>query len=69
MLERFKVPEKDRVYVAEGQIRTATEAIFRHSGVSVDEAARSTDVLITNDLRGVESPPPNSKACANQRPQ
>ena len=55
MLERFKVPEKDRVYVAEGQIRTATEAIFRHSGVSVGEAARSTDVLITNDLRGVES--------------
>ena len=55
MLERFKVPEKDRVYVAEGQIRTATEAIFRHCGVSVGEAARSTDVLITNDLRGVES--------------
>jgi len=40
MLERFKVPEKDRVYVPEGQIRTTTEAIFRHSGVSTDEATR-----------------------------
>ncbi|MBP38981.1 MAG: Ldh family oxidoreductase [Dehalococcoidia bacterium] len=55
MLERFKVPERDRVYVAEAHVRAATEGIFRHSGISPEEAASSTDVLIKNDLRGVES--------------
>ncbi|MDG0866951.1 Ldh family oxidoreductase [Candidatus Lucifugimonas marina] len=55
MLERFKVPEQDRVYVSENNIREATEAILRHSGVPAEEAASSTDVLIKNDLRGVES--------------
>ena len=55
MLERFKVPEKDRVYVSQERIRAATEAIFRHSGVPAGEAASSADVLIKNDLRGVES--------------
>lgn len=55
MLERFKVPEKDRVYVKVERIRATTEAIFRHNGVVPDEAASSADVLIKNDLRGVES--------------
>ena len=55
MLERFKVPEQDRVYVAVERIRAATEGIVRHSGVPADEAASSADVLIKNDLRGVES--------------
>jgi LDH2 family malate/lactate/ureidoglycolate dehydrogenase len=55
MLERFKVPEQDRVYVAVERIRAATEGILRHSGVPADEAASSADVLIKNDLRGVES--------------
>ena len=55
MLERFKVPEKDRVYVSEKRIRAATEGILRHSGVPSEEAVSSADVLIKNDLRGVES--------------
>ncbi len=55
MLERFKVPEKDRVYVPQERIRAATEGILRHSGVPSGEAASSADVLIKNDLRGVES--------------
>ncbi len=55
MLERFKVPEKDRIYVSEKRIRAATEGILRHSGVPAKEAASSADVLIKNDLRGVES--------------
>ncbi len=55
MLERFKVPEKDRVYVSQDRVRAVTEAILRHSGVDGDQAATSTDVLIMNDLRGVES--------------
>ncbi len=55
MLERFHVPEKDRVYVKQEKIRAATEAVLRHSGVSAAGAKASADVLITNDLRGVES--------------
>ncbi len=55
MLERFKVPEKDRVYVPEASIRAATEAVFRQAGLDDRGARQSADVLITNDLRGVES--------------
>lgn len=55
MLERFKVPEKDRVYVPEEKARSATEAVFRHAGLDDEGARQCADVLITNDLRGVES--------------
>ena len=43
MLERFKVPEKDRVYVPQERMRAVTEAIFRHNGVSAEFAEVSTD--------------------------
>ena len=33
MLERFKVPTKDRVYVTEEKIRAATNAIFLKMGL------------------------------------
>ena len=55
MLERFKVPEKDRVYVKEERVRAATEAIFRKMGMDDAGARQCTDVLITNDLRAVET--------------
>ncbi|MBG81677.1 MAG: Ldh family oxidoreductase [SAR202 cluster bacterium] len=55
MLERFKVPEKDRVYVPQDRIRAVTEAIFSHNGIAKEASISSTDVLIKNDLRGVES--------------
>ncbi len=55
MLERFKVPKQDRVYVQQDRIRQATHDIFRHVGVDEQGAKASTDVLIVNDLRGVES--------------
>ncbi|MBI2965908.1 MAG: Ldh family oxidoreductase [Chloroflexi bacterium] len=55
MLERFKVPEADRVYVKQERARKVTEAVLRHSGVSAAGARASAEVLITNDLRGVES--------------
>jgi L-2-hydroxycarboxylate dehydrogenase (NAD+) len=55
MLERFKVPEKDRVYVREEKMRRVTEEIFKHSGVQAQGAKASTDVLMMNDLRGNES--------------
>jgi LDH2 family malate/lactate/ureidoglycolate dehydrogenase len=55
MLERFKVPEADRVYVSEDKIRAATNAIFLKMGLDEEGARVSTDVLIMNDLRGVET--------------
>lgn len=55
MLERFKVPERDRVRVSEASLRRAVTAIFKSVGMSHDDAAEGADVLITTDLRGVES--------------
>lgn len=55
MLERFKVPDADRVYVTEDKIRTATNVIFLKMGLAEEDAQVATDVLITNDLRGVET--------------
>ena len=55
MLERFKVPEADRVYVAADEMRSATEAIFLALDLSEQDAVQCADVLLTNDLRGVES--------------
>ena len=55
MLERFKVPEADRVYVSADDMRPATESIFLKMELSPDDAALATDVLIQNDLRGVET--------------
>ena len=55
MLDRFKVPEEDRVYVRESEVRAATEAIFLAIGLVEADAKRAADVLIQNDLRGVET--------------
>ncbi|MFW6175069.1 MAG: Ldh family oxidoreductase [Chloroflexota bacterium] len=55
MLERFKVPEADRVYVQEDRMRSATESVFRKMGLAAKDAALSADVLMTSDLRGCET--------------
>jgi len=55
MLERFKVPEKDRVYVLQDRVRAATEGILRHNRLAPDEAATSADVLIKNDLIDIDN--------------
>ena len=55
MLERFLVPEKDRIYISEEKMRTATIEIFKSCGLSDVNAKTSADVLITSDLRGCES--------------
>lgn len=55
MLERFHVPVADRVYVREAPMRDATEAIFGALGLSEEDAALCADVLMFNDIRGVES--------------
>ena len=55
MLERFHVPVADRVYVDEAPMRAATEDIFRAMGLSDEDAVLCADVLLFNDIRGVES--------------
>lgn len=55
MLERFKVPEADRVYVMADRMRDVTRRIFVDVGMDEAGAGRSADVLLGNDLRGNES--------------
>lgn len=55
MLERFKVPETDQVRVPESSLRKAVQGIFEKCGVPVESAAIGADVLVTADLRGVET--------------
>ena len=55
MLERFHVPKKDQVKVSEKSIRLLVEQLFEKLGVPKKDAVIAADVLITADLRGVES--------------
>ena len=55
MLERFLVPEKDRVYIKPENISRATTQIFRKMGLSKKDSELSTDVLMTSDMRGCET--------------
>ena len=55
MLDRFKVPDKDKIFVPVENITKVTEKILEAAGVSKEGAKNSTSVLIGNDLRGVET--------------
>jgi L-2-hydroxycarboxylate dehydrogenase (NAD+) len=55
VLNRFKLKEKDLVRVPEGQLRQTVVSIFEKVGVPKDDARLGADVLVTADLRGVES--------------
>jgi LDH2 family malate/lactate/ureidoglycolate dehydrogenase len=55
ILERFKVPQKDQVLVAEAALRRTVAQIFEKLGVSPEDAAEGADVLTMTDLRGVET--------------
>lgn len=55
MLERFKLKEQDLVRVAEGALRETVVSIFDKMGVPQDDSRLAADVLVTADLRGVES--------------
>ena len=55
MLERFKVPVKDQVFVSESSLRQTVEEIFERMGLTPEDAAEGADVLTTTDLRGVET--------------
>ena len=55
MLERFKVPLEDQVRVPHDSLRETVAAIFEKMGVVPEDAAEGADVLVTTDLRAVET--------------
>jgi LDH2 family malate/lactate/ureidoglycolate dehydrogenase len=55
MLERFHVRPEDEVRVAADDLRETVTGILSALDVPPDEAAEAADVLVTADLRGVES--------------
>ncbi len=55
MLERFKVPKEDEVNIAHESLRETVTAIFEKVGVDAEDAALGADVLVSTDLRGVET--------------
>ena len=55
MLDRFKVPKEDQVKVSESALRKTVQNIFEKTGLSKEDAKNGTDVLVTADLRGVET--------------
>src|SRR5262249_56928258 len=55
MLDRFKVPLADQVHVSDAALRRTVAAIFEKCNLTPEDAAIGADVLVTTDLRGVES--------------
>jgi LDH2 family malate/lactate/ureidoglycolate dehydrogenase len=55
MAESFKVSEEDAVRVDGDALRAATAGLFVKLDVPVEDAAQAADVLVTADLRGVDS--------------
>ncbi|MBI3328378.1 MAG: Ldh family oxidoreductase, partial [Nitrospinae bacterium] len=55
MLDRFKVPPADQVRVSEAALRQTVTAIFVQMHLTPEDAALGADVLVTTDLRGVDS--------------
>jgi L-2-hydroxycarboxylate dehydrogenase (NAD+) len=55
ILERFKPAAGDIVQVPEPSLRRTVTALFEKVGVPPEEAAEGADVLVSTDLRGVES--------------
>ena len=55
MLEQFKLKEQDTVRVAEGTLRNTVMAIFEKMKVPAEDAAIAADVLVSADLRGVDT--------------
>jgi LDH2 family malate/lactate/ureidoglycolate dehydrogenase len=55
MLEQFHVKEEDAVRVQEDALRSTVAQIFQKVNVPAEDAARATDVLVTADVRNVDS--------------
>lgn len=55
MVESFHIREEDAVRVFEAPLREATAGLFRHAGLSDEDAALAADVVVAADRRGVDS--------------
>lgn len=55
MIEQSSSPTADRVHIPVGELREASEMIFRALGLREEDARTVADVMITNDLRGIPS--------------
>ena len=55
MLERFHVPDQEIILIKEENLRNVTEQIFMSQGMPEKDCKLATDVLISSDLRGVET--------------
>ena len=55
MLKEFHVKEEDAVRVQEDALRTTVTAIFEKLNVPPEDAKLAADVLVTADLRGVDT--------------
>lgn len=55
MLPRFFVPTADQVLVSESALRRTVAEIFVACGVTAEDAADGANVLVSADLRGVET--------------
>src|SRR6187551_2723005 len=55
MLERFSVPAADQVRVDHEALRKTIAGLFVACGVPEHDAQAGADVLVTADLRGVET--------------
>ena len=55
MLKRFTIPEEDMVLVQHGDLRGLVTDIFQKLQVPLDEAKIGADVLVSADLRGIDS--------------
>jgi L-2-hydroxycarboxylate dehydrogenase (NAD+) len=55
MLERFHVPADEEIRVSDDALRRTVADIFQAVGVPASAAVEGADVLVTTDLRGVET--------------
>ena len=55
MLEQFHIQESDAVRIDHRRLYKILVDIFTYLGCPVADAAQAADVLVTTDLRGVES--------------
>lgn len=55
MLERFKVPLKDQVRISPDALRRTVTDIFMKMGETLGDANVAAEVLVTADLRGIET--------------
>ena len=55
MLERFHVPEEDEIRVNSEKLRKTAEQIFIKCGMTFSNSKIDTDVLLSADIRGVDT--------------